>query len=220
MQKGIDYKNLARQYLDTQLNRLFGASQSASIEPYKPVANTGTIKTERDWAIYAAESGSGEVRIALWLARSNNPELTKLMPEIYTISRHSRKLAEEDRDQSGLPQRMIPQTNSPRDSPFEKKPYTSKLYSYRKYPPRDYLKLVPNSAKAVYNGIERKISELFSKIRSVYQSAFGITRAKNSYNGQNETPDNFLSIDAYKKTKERRIYNPPQTPNLEERLTA
>ena len=212
MQKAIDYKILAKQYIDRQLNGLVGTARNTSIEPYKPVKNTGTIRTE-DWAIYAAESGSGEVRMALWLARANNPELTKLMPEIYTIARHSRKLAEEDRDQSGLQQTKvnIPQNHEPQKNGYKSNPYSYVPYSKGKI----YLK---SALKKVYSGIEEEVKKLFSKMRSIYQSSSGVIRDRKRYEGRNEpTKDNVLSLDAYRKARERRAYNPPQG-TLEERL--
>lgn len=214
----LHYQTLVRQHLDAQLKRLIGTAQTAS-EPYqRPVSESGTIRAE-DFFFYAAESGSREARIALWIARASVPELTKYIPE-YSVAKESMQLAEHGRDQSGFVQQTVPQINATnKHGPAEKKPYSTNPYSYTKYSATN----LKSAFKKVYTGIEDEVKKLFSKIRSVYQSRLGVLKGRKTYEGQDSKPSgNVISLDSYRVVRQGVQYQQPNdsSASLEKRLAA
>lgn len=212
------FQTLARQNLDRELKKQAGPTQNSAFEPYqRPVPNIGTIRTDTEWALYAAESGSREAHIALWLLRSSKPELSIYIPE-YNVAKESMLLAESQRDQSGFVHQTKPETTPLKHKPQEKGHYKLNPYSYTPYSKAAYLK---SASKKVYSGIEEEVKKLFGRIRSVYQSSSGVIRNRKRYEGKNEVPKNdVVSLDTYRQIAEKRKYIPPQATNLEERVAA
>lgn len=189
-------------------------------EPYqgKTPLMPATVKNPDELWLYFARNGvlGRDAYLVAVIATSQEPILTNYLPK-YSVANEALELSERKRNDSGTAHQNVHdfRRNFLNRKSFKKEPYRNEQYSHQKYASTSYL----NSAlRRGYTGIEEEVKKLFSRIRSIYQSASGMIRNRKRYAGRNETPmGNVVSLDAYREVRERRNYISTQR-TLEQRV--
>lgn len=198
------YSQLQRHNLYTGLAKIVALFNILAELKERQQPKRATIQTPEELQFYLMLIGAygREGKLAAWSTIMRYPELAVHVGREDSVARQQepKPIAELRRDQSGFVHQVLPQTNN-RESNSQNKPYKNNPYSYTPYSKaKIYLK---SASKKMYSRIEEEVEKLFSRIRSVYQSASGVIRSRKQYEGKNEV---------------RVIrYNSPES-NLEERI--